>query len=102
MAVIKINQQNFKDEILSSKGIAIVDFYADWCGPCKMVAPILAEISEENHGIKVGKINVDEAPFLSSQLGVESIPTIIAFRDGKEINRIIGYRPKDDILSIIE
>ncbi len=102
MALIKVNEQNFKDEIINKNGTAIVDFYADWCGPCKMVAPILAEIAEEKPEITVGKINVDESPMLASQFGVESIPTIIAFRNGLPIGKIIGYRPKSDILEMLK
>ncbi|MBE6861936.1 MAG: thioredoxin [Ruminococcus sp.] len=102
MALIKVNEQNFRDEIINKNGTALVDFFADWCGPCKMVAPILSEIAEENPDITVGKINVDESPMLASQFGVVSIPTIIAFRNGQEIGKIIGYRPKNDILEMLK
>ncbi len=102
MALIKVNQQNFKDEIIDKNGVSLIDFYADWCGPCKMVAPILSEIAEENPDITVGKIDVDDSPLLASEFGVASIPTIVAVRNGREIGRIIGYRPKSDILELLK
>ncbi len=101
MSVIKLSENNFSSEILNAKGVALVDFYADWCGPCKMVSPIVDEIAEENPDIVVGKVNVDEASALAMQYGVVSIPTLIAFKGGKEAERIIGYRPKEDILDIL-
>lgn len=101
MSVIKLSENNFSSEILNAKGVALVDFYADWCGPCKMVSPIVDEIAEENPDIVVGKVNVDEASALAMQYGVVSIPTLVVFKDGKEAERIIGYRPKEDILDIL-
>ena len=101
MSVIKLSENNFSSEILNAKSVALVDFYADWCGPCKMVSPIVDEIAEENPDIVVGKVNVDEASALAMQYGVVSIPTLIAFKGGKEAERIIGYRPKEDILDIL-
>lgn len=98
---IKLNSQNFADEILNKNGTALVDFYADWCGPCKMVAPIVEEIAEENEDITVGKINVDESTELALKYGVSSIPTLIVFENGEEIERIVGYRPKEDILDAL-
>lgn len=95
----KINETNFENEILNSNGTALVDFYADWCGPCKMIAPIVAEIAEEREDVTVGKINVDENNALAIRYGVSSIPTLIVFKNGKEDSRIIGYRPKEDILA---
>ncbi len=98
---VKLNSQNFADEILNKNGTALVDFYADWCGPCKMVAPILEEIAEENEDITVGKINVDESTDLALKYGVSSIPTLIVFENGEETDRIVGYRPKEDILDAL-
>ncbi|MBQ8183837.1 MAG: thioredoxin [Clostridia bacterium] len=95
----KLNNENFADEILNGKGIALVDFYADWCGPCQMVAPIVAEIANERADITVGKINVDEAGEIAMKYDVMSIPTLIVFKDGKEQSRIVGYRPKNAILA---
>lgn len=98
MSVIKLNSENFNQEIMMHTGVALVDFYADWCGPCKMVSPIVDEIAEEYSSIKVGKINVDESPELAVSFGVVSIPTLVVMKDGKEQSRIVGYRPKEDIL----
>ena len=102
MSVVKLTSENFKQEILSADKVALVDFYADWCGPCKMVSPIVDEIAEEYESIKVGKINVDESPELAVSFGVVSIPTLVIMKDGKELSRIVGYRPKDDILEALE
>ena len=101
MSVIKLNENNFSSEILNAKGVALVDFYADWCGPCKMVSPLVDEIAKENPDIVVGKVNVDESSSLAMQYGVVSIPTLVAFKDGKEVERIVGYRPKEDIIDIL-
>jgi len=101
MSVKKLNHQNFEVEILKRDGVSLVDFYADWCGPCKMVSPIVDEIAQENNDIAVGKINVDESPELAAVYGVSSIPTLVAFKNGKECARIVGYKPKKDILAIL-
>ena len=98
----KLNNQNFDNEVLNNNGIALIDFYADWCGPCKMVAPIVNEIANERSDITVGKVNVDENNSLAVKYGVVSIPTLIVFKDGKEQTRIVGYRPKEDILAILK
>ena len=98
----KLNTQNFDNEVLNNNGVALVDFYADWCGPCKMVAPIVNEIANEHSDITVGKVNVDENNSLAIKYGVVSIPTLIVFKDGKEQTRIVGYRPKEDILAILK
>lgn len=94
-----LNSENFECEI--SSGTVLVDFYADWCGPCKMVAPVVAEIAAEHPEIKVGKVNVDEAMPIAAKFGILSIPTLIVFRDGKEANRLVGYRPKEEILAAL-
>ena len=101
MSIKIINSQNFKNEISEQSGVAVVDFYADWCGPCQMLAPIMKEIAEERKDITVGKINVDESPELAMQFNITSIPAVIIFKDGKETDRIIGYRPKEEILNIL-
>ncbi len=98
---LKLNSQNFENEILNKNGTALVDFYADWCGPCKMVAPIVEEIAAENEDITVGKVNVDESNDLAYKYGVASIPTLIVFENGEETERIVGYRPKEDILDAL-
>ena len=94
----KINSDEFKSEVLESRGYAFVDFYADWCGPCKMLSPIMDEISNEH---SVYKINVDEDGELASEYGVMSIPCVILFKDGKEYKRSIGLTSKEEILKMI-
>ncbi|MFQ7293279.1 MAG: thioredoxin [Monoglobales bacterium] len=101
MSVIKINKENFKNEVLNSDKPVLLDFYADWCGPCRMVGPIVSEIADERNDIKVGKINVDEQSELAAQFGVMSIPTLVVIKDGKIVNKAVGARPKDDILDML-
>ena len=97
--VKKLNSENFKNEVLNADGTVLVDFYADWCGPCKMVSPIVDEIAETQSGIAVGKVNVDESSALAAKFNVVSIPTLIVFKDGQETARLIGYKPKEAILA---
>ena len=97
MSVQKLNQNNFNNAI--ANGTALVDFYADWCGPCRIVSPIVDEIAEERSDITVGKVNVDDENALAMKYGVMSIPTLIVFKDGKEKTRIVGARPKAAILA---
>ena len=98
-----ITTQNFEEEVLRSEKPVLVDFWATWCGPCRMVAPIVEEIADEYDGrIKVGKVNVDEEPELSMQFRVASIPTLMVFKNGKLVNTAVGYRPKADILALFE
>lgn len=97
MSVQKLNQNTFNNAI--ANGTALVDFYADWCGPCRMVSPIVDEIAEERNDITVGKVNVDDENALSMKYGVMSIPTLIVFKDGQEKTRIVGARPKAAILA---
>ena len=97
MSVQKLNQNNFNNAI--ANGTALVDFYADWCGPCRMVSPIVDEIAEERNDITVGKVNVDNENALAMKYGVMSIPTLIVFKDGQEKTRIVGARPKAAILA---
>lgn len=101
MSVIKINKENFKNEVVNSDKPVLLDFYADWCGPCRMVGPIVAEIADERNDIKVGKINVDEQSELAAQFGVMSIPTLVVIKDGKVVNKAVGARTKDDILDML-
>lgn len=101
MSVIKITRDNFISEVINSDKPVLLDFYADWCGPCKMVAPILAEIADERSDIKVGKINVDAEPELANQFAVSSIPMLAVIKDGKLVNSAVGLRPKDAILSLL-
>ncbi len=102
MAVTKLHEENFEQVILRGNGIALVDFYADWCGPCRMVAPIVEDIARERTDITVGKINVDESSNVASAFQVMNIPTLIVFKDGKEVDRMIGYRPKEEILALLK
>ena len=101
MSVKHLNNDNFKAEIIDREGIAIVDFYADWCGPCKMMAPVIDKIAEENPELNVAKVNVDEASELASQFGIMSIPTLVIFKDGREINRSLGAKNKSAILALL-
>ncbi len=103
MAEVKVTKDNFQKEVLESDIPVIVDFWASWCGPCQMMAPILAEIAEENEGsIKIGKVNVDEEPSLSSQYGIVSIPSLYVFKNGKVTNQYIGYITKDSVLALLK
>lgn len=101
MALLKINNENFESEVLNSDKTVLLDFYADWCGPCQMVAPVLAEIAEEREDIVVGKINVDEEMQLALKFGVESIPMIAVIKDGKLVNKSVGFKPKEQILELL-
>lgn len=103
MAEIKITKQNFNDEVIKSDKPVLVDFWAAWCGPCRMIAPIIAEIAEEADGkFKVGKVNVDEEIELASMYDVMSIPTLIVFKNGKPVNTVVGLRPKADLLAMLK
>ena len=101
MSVINITKENFNAEVLGSDKPVLIDFWASWCGPCRMVSPIVDEIAEERTDIKVGKVNVDEQSELAAQFGVMSIPTLVVMKDGKVVNRSVGARPKRDILSLL-
>lgn len=101
MAVLKITTDNFENEVLNSKKPVLLDFYADWCGPCQMMAPTIEEISREREDIVVGKINVDNEPKLAQAFGVMSIPMFAVVKDGKVTNTSVGYRPKDEVLGLL-
>ncbi|MEG1525352.1 MAG: thioredoxin [Clostridia bacterium] len=101
MAVITITSDNFETEVLKAANPVLVDFWAPWCGPCRMVSPIVDEISEETAGIKVGKINIDEQSALAAQYGVMSIPTLMVFSGGQVKEKAVGARPKAAILSML-
>lgn len=101
MPVIKINKENFQNEVLDSTKPVLLDFYADWCGPCRMVGPIVSEIANERSDIKVGKVNVDEQPELAAQFGVMSIPMLAVIKNGKVVNQAVGARPKDQLLAML-
>lgn len=101
MSVIKIGKENFENEVLNSGKTVLLDFYADWCGPCRMVAPIISEIADERNDIKVGKINVDDEPELAAQFEVMSIPMLAVIKDGKISNTSVGAIPKEQILAML-
>jgi len=102
MSVIKITKDNFEELVLNSQEKVMLDFWATWCGPCKMIAPILDEIAEENEWLTIGKINVDEQPELAIRFHVASIPTLIVMEKGEQVARQIGYRPKEDVVKLLE
>ena len=102
MSVIHINKSNFQNEVLDSEKPVLLDFWASWCGPCRMVSPIVDEIAAERGDIKVGKVNVDEQPELAGQFGVMSIPTLVVMKDGKVVNQAVGVRPKEQILDLLK
>ena len=99
--MLKLDATNFEKEVLNYQGTVIVDFWAEWCGPCRMLAPELEAFAEENTEIKVGKVNIDEETPLAIKYRVEVIPTLIVFKDGKEVNRSMGYVRKEEIKSLI-
>ena len=101
MSAIHINQNNFESEVLKSDKKVLVDFWAPWCGPCRMVGPIVDAIADERPDVKVCKINVDEEQDLATQFGIMSIPTLMVIQDGKVITQVMGARPKDAILKML-
>ena len=101
MSVIHINKNNFRNEVLDSGKPVLLDFWAPWCGPCRMVSPVVDEIASERGDINVGKVNVDEQPELAAQFGVMSIPTLVVMKGGKVVNQMVGARPKAQILAML-
>ena len=101
MSAVKIHKNNFQEEVIHSDKPVLLDFWASWCGPCRMVAPILDQIAEERPDVKVCKINVDEEPELASQFAIMSIPTLMVVKNGQVVNKALGARPKDAILDML-
>ncbi|MGN1008460.1 MAG: thioredoxin [Butyricicoccus sp.] len=101
MSVLHITKDNFREEVLQSEKPVLLDFWASWCGPCRMVGPLVDEIAAERPDIKVGKINVDEQPELAAQFQVMSIPTLVVIENGQIVNRAVGARPKAQILAML-
>ena len=101
MSAIDIHKNNIQQEVLEEEGKVLLDFWAPWCAPCRMVVPIVEEIARERPDVKVGKVNVDDHPELASQFGVFSIPTLVVFQDGKVVRKAVGARPKHAILSLL-
>ncbi len=99
--IVTITQANYQDEVAQFSGTVILDFYADWCGPCQLLAPILEEVARERPDIKIGKINVDSQAALSSGFSIEVIPTLVILRDGVVVKSVEGYRTKEEILSLL-
>lgn len=101
MSTININKNNFQEEVMQSDKPVLLDFWAPWCGPCRMVGPILEEIAAERPDVKVGKVNVDEQPELAGQFGITSIPTLMVLKNGEIVNQAMGARPKSQILALL-
>lgn len=95
-----LSEENFSQEVLNNSKTVLVDFWAEWCGPCKMMSPIVDEIAEENEEFTVGKVNVDECPNLAAHYRISAIPTIIIFKNGFPATTVVGFRPKDELLKI--
>lgn len=102
MSVLKITSENFEQEVLQSEKPVLVDFYADWCGPCKMMAPAIEEIAGEVTDVKVGKLNIDSELEIAQKYGVMSIPTLIVFKNGEAVKRDLGAKPKKAVLDMLK
>ena len=102
MSVVTITKNNFESEVLHSDKPVLLDFWATWCGPCRMLSPIVDQVAEERPDVKVGKVNVDEQPDLAAQFGVMSIPTLLVFKNGKLVNQSVGSRPKAGVLALLD
>ena len=101
MAAIVITKENFDREVLKAEGTVLVDFWATWCGPCRMLSPIVDEVASEHPDVKVGKINVDEQPELAQQFGIMSIPTLLVFKNGEKVQESVGLIPKEKVEALL-
>ena len=102
MSAITINKNNFASEVLQSDKTVLLDFWASWCGPCRMLSPIVDQVADERPDVKVGKVNVDEQPELAGQFGIMSIPALLVFKNGKLVNQAVGSRPKASVLALLD
>lgn len=102
MSVLKITSQNFESAVINSEKPVLLDFWASWCGPCRMVSPLVDEIAQENPQFLVGKVNVDEEPELAQKFGIMSIPTLVVMKGGKIVRQVTGARPKAQLLELLE
>ena len=102
MSIIHITAENYEAQVVNAAGKVLLDFWAPWCGPCRMIAPFLEEIAAEDESVTIGKVNVDEEMALAAQFGIVSIPTLVVMENGKAVQTAVGYRPKDDILKLLK
>lgn len=102
MSIININKSNFENEVIKSDKKVLVDFWAPWCGPCRMLLPVIEEIAEERDDVKICKINVDDESELAASFGIMSIPTLMVFENGKMVKKSLGAKPKEDVLELID
>ena len=101
MSTKVITSENFAEEVLQAKGMVLLDFWAEWCGPCRALGPIIEEVAADHPEVKVGKVNVDEQQALAQQFGIMSIPTLVVFKDGKKVNEALGLMPKAQVESLL-
>ena len=102
MSMIHITAENYEAQVQNARGKILLDFWAPWCGPCRMIAPILEQIAEEDESVTIGKVNVDEEVVLAAKFGIVSIPTLVVMENGKIVNTSIGYCPKEEILALLK
>ena len=102
MSIIHITAENYEAQVVNTAGKVLLDFWAPWCGPCRMIAPFLEEIAAEDESVTIGKINVDDEMALAAKFGIVSIPTLVVMENGKAVQTAVGYRPKDDILKLLK
>ena len=100
--IIHITAENYETQVLNAQGKVLLDFWAPWCGPCRMIAPILEEISADDESVIIGKVNVDDEMALAAKFGIVSIPTLVVMENGKAVQTAVGYRPKEDILALLK